>query len=80
MDEPGYHERDVFALPENRAAIAIAALSLLAGVVAVAILGGTAEIITAVVLFGLAGVALIALAFLLVGESEEADRRHRPHG
>jgi hypothetical protein len=65
---------------ENRAALVIAAVSLIAGIVAMAVLSGTAQVVPGSVLFGLVGVALVSLAFLLVGQSEESDRRRHPRG
>jgi hypothetical protein len=66
--------------PENRAALVLAACCVVAGIVALAVLSGTAQLVSASVLFGLAGIALVSLAFLLVGQSEEADRRRNPRG
>jgi hypothetical protein len=65
---------------ENRAALVIAAASLVSGILALAVLSGTAEVVASSVLFGLVGVALVSLAFLLVGQSEESDRRRHPRG
>jgi amino acid permease len=65
---------------ENRAALILAGFSVIAGVVALAVLHGTAQLVAASVLFGLAVIALVSLAFLLVGQSEEADRRRHPRG
>ena len=65
---------------ENRAALIVAALSLVAGIVALVALGGTAQLVVASVLFGLVGIALVSLVFLLIGQSEEADRRRHPRG
>ncbi|MCW3033494.1 MAG: hypothetical protein JWM60_1839 [Solirubrobacterales bacterium] len=66
--------------PENRAALILAACSVLAGILALVVLDGTAQLVAASVLFGLAGIALVSLAFLLVGQSDEADRRRNPRG
>ena len=66
--------------PENRTALILAACSVVAGVLAVVLLSGTAQLVAGSVLFGLAGIALVSLAFLLVGQSEEADRRRNPRG
>jgi hypothetical protein len=65
---------------ENRAALVIAAVSLIAGIVAMAVLSGTVQVVAGSVLFGLVGVALVSFVFLLVGQSEEADRRRHPRG
>jgi hypothetical protein len=65
---------------ENRAALVLAACSILAGVITLAVLSGTAQLVAASVLFGLAGIALVSFAFLLVGQSDEADRRRNPRG
>jgi hypothetical protein len=72
--------KGVLAPPENRLAVAVAAVSLLAGVIALVALSGAAQIVATSVLFGLAGVALVSLVFLLVGQSEEDDRRRHPRG
>ena len=65
---------------ENRIAIAIAVCSTIAGVLALLILHGTAQLVAGSVLLGLAGIALVSLVFLLVGQSEEDDRRRHPRG
>jgi len=65
---------------DNRVTIVIAVTSLIAGIVALVVLGGTAQLVAASVLFGLAGIALVSLAFLIVGQSEEDDRRRHPRG
>jgi hypothetical protein len=72
--------RELMAPTENRAAAVIAALSLLGGIVVLLALSGTAAAIAASVLFGLTGIALVSLVFLIVGQSEEADRRRHPRG
>ena len=66
--------------PENRFAIAAGAVSLLAGVVVLAVARGTAAGVAAAMLFGIAGIAFVSLIFLIVGQSEEADRRRHPRG
>ena len=67
--------------PENRLAVTVAVVSLLAGILILALAGGgDTAVIAASLLFGLAGVALVCLAFLLVGESDEEDRRRHPNG
>jgi len=65
---------------ENRIAIAIAVCSIVAGIVALVVLHGTVQLVAASVLLGLAGIALVSLVFLLVGQSEEDDRRRHPRG
>jgi hypothetical protein len=66
---------------ENHFAIAAGAVALLAGVVVLAAGGGgTGASIAAAMLFGIAGVAFVSLIFLIVGQSEEADRRRHPRG
>jgi len=65
---------------ENRVALATACGALVAGIVALAVLGGVAQVVAASALLGIAGIALVSLAFLLVGQSEEADRRRHPRG
>jgi hypothetical protein len=55
--------------------VALAAIALaLAGVLVLAVVPGFAASVTAAVLLGLAGILAVALAFLIVGESEERDR------
>ena len=67
--------------PENRFAIAAGTVALVAGVVLLAAAGGgTAATIAAAMLFGLAGIAFVSLIFLIVGQSEESDRRRHPGG
>ena len=67
--------------PENRAAIAIGAVTLVAGIVVLAAGGGgTGATIAAAMLLGVAGIAFVSLAFLIVGQSEETDRRRHPRG
>ena len=68
------------ARPENRIAIAIGIVSLIAGIVTLATLSGTAQVVAASALLGLSGIAFISLVFLLVGQSEEDDRREHPNG
>jgi hypothetical protein len=67
--------------PENRFAIAAGALALIAGIAVLAAAGAStwAEI-AAAMLFGLAGIAFVSLIFLIVGQSEESDRRRHPRG
>jgi len=66
--------------PENRFAIAAGVIALLAGVVVLATAAGTGAAIAAAMLFGIAGIAFVSLIFLIVGQSEETDRRRRPRG
>jgi hypothetical protein len=65
---------------ENRVTIAIALGTAVTGVVALTVLAGTAQLVTASVLLGMTAVALVSLAFLKIGQSEEADRRRHPNG
>jgi hypothetical protein len=65
---------------ENRIAILTAALAAVAGILVLVLASGFAALLAGVILLGLAGIALTALAFLLVGQSEERDRRRRPRG
>ncbi len=65
---------------ENRVTIAIAVITAIAGVLAIALLSGTAQLVAGSVLLGLTGIALVSLVFLLVGQSEEEDRRRHPRG
>jgi hypothetical protein len=54
----------------------VGALALLAGLVLLLAVGETVASIVGAGLLGLAGIAFVALAFLLVGESEDRDRRN----
>ena len=65
---------------DDRALLGFAALALLAGVLVLVLAGGLAANVVAIVLLGLGGIALVALVFLLVGESEDDDRRRHPRG
>jgi hypothetical protein len=65
---------------DARALLGFAALALLAGVLVLVLAGGLAADVVAIVLLGLAGIAFVALVFLLVGESEDDDRRRHPRG
>jgi len=65
---------------ENRIAIGVGTLTLIAGVVVLAAASGTGATIAAAMLLGVAGVAFVSLVFLLVGQSEEDDRREHPQG
>ncbi|HWX97441.1 MAG TPA: hypothetical protein VNZ01_11400 [Solirubrobacteraceae bacterium] len=56
--------------------VAVGGLALVAGVVLLLAVGGTVASIVGAGLLGLAGIAFVALAFLLVGESEDRDRRN----
>jgi hypothetical protein len=53
----------------------VGALALVAGLVLILAVGKTVASIVGAGLLGLAGIAFVALAFLLVGESEDRDRR-----
>ena len=66
--------------PENRFAIVVGALALVAGIVVIAAAGGSGATIAAAMLFGIAGIAFVSLVFLIVGQSEETDRRRHPRG
>jgi dipeptide/tripeptide permease len=67
--------------PENRVAIAIGIVTLVAGIVVLAAAGGgTGATVAAAMLLGIAGIAFVSLVFLIVGQSEESDRRRRPRG
>lgn len=68
------------ARPENRIAVVVGIVALIAGVVTLVTLSGTAQIVSASVLLGLAGIAFVSLVFLLVGQGEEDDRRRHPGG
>lgn len=66
--------------PENRIAIAVGVVSLVAGIVTLVTLSGTGQVVASSVLLGLAGIAFVSLVFLLVGQGEEDDRREHPNG
>ena len=53
-----------------------AAVLALAGVLVLAFVPGFGAELAGAVLLGIAGIAAVALAFLIVGESEDRDRRH----
>jgi hypothetical protein len=63
-----------------RALIGAAALTLVAGIVVIALAGDTVATVIGIGLLGLAALALVSLVFLLVGQSEERDRRRDPGG
>jgi hypothetical protein len=60
----------------------IASLGVLAAVAGVVVLtqGGIVALVVGTGLLGLAGIAVVALLFLLVGESEDRDRTRHPRG
>jgi hypothetical protein len=62
----------------DRAAIAIGLVSLVAGLALLLGASGFVAQIVGACLIGLAGIAFVALAFLLVGESEDRERGQRP--
>lgn len=59
----------------DKIAIAIGLLALVAGFVLLVVASGYTVAIVGAGLLGVAGVAFVALAFLMVGESEERDHR-----
>jgi NADH:ubiquinone oxidoreductase subunit 2 (subunit N) len=65
---------------ENRIALTVGIVALVAGIIALATLGGVVMVVAGSVLLGLAGIAFVSLVFLLVGQSDEDDRRQHPHG
>jgi hypothetical protein len=60
--------------------VALALASLVAGVTLLLAVDGVGAMVAGIVLVGLAGIALVSLAFLLVGQGEDRDRAHHPHG
>jgi hypothetical protein len=60
--------------------VALALVSLVAGVALLLAVDGVGAMVAGIVLVGLAGIALVSLAFLLVGQGEDRDRAHHPHG
>jgi uncharacterized membrane protein YkgB len=59
-------------------AAGIGVLALIAGIVVLALAPGATASIIGACLLGLAGISFVALAFLLVGESEDRDYREQP--
>jgi uncharacterized membrane protein YuzA (DUF378 family) len=57
-------------------AACVGVLALAAGVVLLVVGEGTLASTVGAALLGLAGIAFVALVFLLVGESEDRDRRN----
>jgi hypothetical protein len=62
----------------DRLTLATGLACLVAGIAVLAAVSGFAAVIVGVVLIGLAGIDFAALAFLLVGESEDRDYARRP--
>jgi hypothetical protein len=60
--------------------VALALVSLVAGVAVLLAVDGVGAMVTGIVLVGLAGIAFVSLAFLLVGQGEDRDRAHHPQG
>jgi len=60
----------------------ITCLGLLAAVAGAVVLteGGITALVVGMALLGLAGIGIIAVVFLLVGESEDRDRARHPRG
>jgi hypothetical protein len=63
----------------GRVIVCLGVLATVAGVV-VLTQAGIAAVVVGTGLLGLAGIAFVALLFLLVGESEDRDRKRHPHG
>jgi predicted MFS family arabinose efflux permease len=63
--------------PENRIAIGVGAVCAVAGILLLALAPGFTSGIAAAMLIGLSAIAFVSLAFLIVGQSEERDRRRR---
>jgi hypothetical protein len=59
---------------------AAAVLSLCVGVTLLVLAHGILTLVAGSALVGVSGIALVALAFLLIGEGEERDRRRHPRG
>jgi uncharacterized membrane protein YuzA (DUF378 family) len=57
-------------------AACVGVVALVAGIVLLVVGEGTLASTVAAALLGLAGIAFVALVFLLVGESEDRDRRN----
>ena len=58
----------------DRTAIAVGAVAGVGGVIVIAAASDTTASIVGACLLGIAGIAFVALAFLLVGESEDRER------
>lgn len=61
----------------DRTAIIVGCAALVAGILVLALAHGTVSSVIGIFLLGLCGIAFVALAFLLVGESED---RHYEKG
>lgn len=61
----------------DRLTLATGIACLIAGIAVLAVASGFAAVIVGVLLVGLAGIDFVALAFLLVGESEDRDYARR---
>ncbi len=61
----------------DRLTLATGFACLVVGIAVLAIASGFAAVVVGVVLIGLAGIDFVALAFLLVGESEDRDYASR---
>lgn len=61
--------------PADRTAIGVGCAALVAGILVLSLGHGTVPSVIGICLLGLCGVALVALIFLLVGESEERHYR-----
>jgi MFS family permease len=59
---------------------AIAVLILCVGAMLLVLAHGILTLVAGSALVGVSGIALVALAFLLIGEGEERDRRRHPWG
>jgi hypothetical protein len=59
---------------------AVAVLILCVGVMLMVLTHGTLTLVAGSALVGVSGIALVALAFLLIGEGQERDRRRHPRG
>lgn len=68
-------ENDSRFTAADRFAAAVGLLALVAGLVLLAATSGFTASVVGIGLLGVAGVAFVALAFLLVGESEDRDHR-----
>ena len=62
----------------DRPIVTLGALLLAAGVLFVALADAVALTATGMALIGIGGVLVVAYAFLLVGRSEDEERRRRP--
>jgi uncharacterized membrane protein YkgB len=72
MRAPGPHP-PIRLTTEDKIAICVGAIALIAGILVLALASGTLATYVGGGLFGVAGIDIVSLAFLLIGESEDRD-------